>query len=1266
MTPPAGGAIQYQYTSGNNGIVCADGTTSGITRTDSNGQWQFARSVGTHSHTNVTDALGNASDYDFMAATVQTNATQPLGLYYEVNRNNWQGGNTSAGHQYSQQTCYNNTGAFCIDTAIALPITQFDTYQILQDSWYSGQTVKYTTDGLITELDTHDTASGTWNPPADNRGPILQQEAFAYGRCGPSNLISGDTVYDGNNNLISQKNYCYDETAPQTTANIPNHTSVTGSRGNLTTAYVTASGGDYLTTAYTYWDTGSVSTSTTTEVVNNTAGASATTSHGYDGTNTFVTSTTLPTPSSNVPLSTSATFDPATGVQTYSSDVNNQPTTVVSYDRLLRPTELQYPGGGDAKLGYSPNLSTARVFVSSLNSYATSRTYFDTYSRTIRTASDRGDGSWNVQDQCWDGNGNLSFKSDPYTLSAPDPQSNPPVCSNQASTFRGTAYAYDVLGRLTGTTNADGNVGVAYTGRDTVVTTNATGIVKATQVDGLGRLTAACEVTWQPMQGFTPGPCGPDASETGFLTTYSYSGTTTTIKQGASTGTQQTRIFVTDTAGRPVSISQPELAAARTFVYGSNSTGPWSTEVRPKANQASGAVTHVTTQYDVLGRVVTIGYDDGFTSGKTFLYDLAQQWNSNLTNTKGRMVREYQNDTGDGQIYSYDPAGRVSFLSQCFTGRCGNGAFDVMRWYTYDSAGNPFKHAYLSAGAGGTEIDENRTFGLSGEVTGIWDNLTGSANAGGQVLSSVYSLPYGPQSYTFGNGLTGFQVYDSLKRPSGKYVCIGAAMAGCSSMANQVYFTQASYLASQVTSVNDSVNLSSSYGYDGMNRLQTVTNSGLGVNLTYTYDPFGNRWSAGTNGAQLTFNTASNRITTPGYAYDDAGNLTGDPQGNVYTYDADGNLTQVTNGSSTIGHYWYDALNRRTRADYSGNSLDFAYGMEGQKVAEFDGNASSSTMVEQVTYWNGSPVAFWKSNGAARPGGGARHFQHQDLNGTERLRTTAAGSVEASYRSLPWGEPVASGSTADHEHQYSELDHDAETNTEHAQFRQYSSAQGRWLSPDPYLGSYDIGNPQSMNRYVYVLNKPLSATDPTGLYCEYDDASGDSVESVDYDSSFSECGGNGGRWYPDGWITYEPIDSTTINNESAVAGQAGVGAAPNNAAPKKGLFSCGWDALTSNGNGVSLLLDAAGFIPGESQLAAGAQTLVGFTSIANSIVHSDGTGAGLGSTGTVLTVTGVAAEGMGMAWAKAIPVAGYVVNGVASARDLYNTGSDVAKCLSHP
>jgi RHS repeat-associated protein len=46
--------------------------------------------------------------------------------------------------------------------------------------------------------------------------------------------------------------------------------------------------------------------------------------------------------------------------------------------------------------------------------------------------------------------------------------------------------------------------------------------------------------------------------------------------------------------------------------------------------------------------------------------------------------------------------------------------------------------------------------------------------------------------------------------------------------------------------------------------------------------------------------------------------------------------------------------------------------------------------------------------------------------------------------------------------------------------RFYSPVLGRFLSPDTIVPS--PGDPQSLNRYAYVLNNPLRYTDPTGMW----------------------------------------------------------------------------------------------------------------------------------------------------------------------------------------
>jgi RHS repeat-associated protein len=59
---------------------------------------------------------------------------------------------------------------------------------------------------------------------------------------------------------------------------------------------------------------------------------------------------------------------------------------------------------------------------------------------------------------------------------------------------------------------------------------------------------------------------------------------------------------------------------------------------------------------------------------------------------------------------------------------------------------------------------------------------------------------------------------------------------------------------------------------------------------------------------------------------------------------------------------------------------------------------------------------------------------------------------------------------------------DSESGNDYFGARYYSSAMGRFMSPDPMLNSARPGNPQTWNRYAYVRNNPLGRIDPTGLY----------------------------------------------------------------------------------------------------------------------------------------------------------------------------------------
>jgi len=453
---------------------------------------------------------------------------------------------------------------------------------------------------------------------------------------------------------------------------------------------------------------------------------------------------------------------------------------------------------------------------------------------------------------------------------------------------------------------------------------------------------------------------------------------------------------------------------------------------------------------------------------------------------------------------------------QCAPSICG-GASQQSRGATqlsYDLGGNLTYESDPTSGG----ITYGRT--PAGEISSITSTYNSTGNPP-TLVSNVVNTPFGPTSYALGNGLNQVNSYDALGRQTGSFVCNGSSVPNCTN-GTQVYSYGADYQGSRVTGICDTFLIQcQTNGYDEFNRLTSITdnshNPGDIGSYTYTYDRYGNRLTQTSQSGGPSPNYSydnGNHLTS--VSYDAAGNEISDGISHTYTYDAEGNVLQVDSGSTA--QYVYDVFNRRVRVQTSSGSYEYVFDPSGKRLSTWA--VSSNSGIEGRIYMNGRQFAF-------RSVDGTTYFQHMSALGTVRVRTNYLGQVAATEPSLPYGDNLLqTGSTyADQDNQqYAGQDYDSESGTSHAQFRQYSTTQGRWMSPDPYDGSYNISDPQSLNRYTYSRNNPLYAVDPLGLMIDQDG---------------NDSGGGGG---PD-----DPCaDVTCINGPDSAGVECGDGEIPGN------------------------------------------------------------------------------------------------------------------------
>ena len=180
-----------------------------------------------------------------------------------------------------------------------------------------------------------------------------------------------------------------------------------------------------------------------------------------------------------------------------------------------------------------------------------------------------------------------------------------------------------------------------------------------------------------------------------------------------------------------------------------------------------------------------------------------------------------------------------------------------------------------------------------------------------------------------------------------------------------------------------------------------------------------------------------------------------------------------------------------------------------------------------------------------RVGSNAPSYLLGDHLGSTSITASSTGSKVAGLRYHPWGGTRFTSGTTPTTRRYTGQVEDATIGLYFYNARYYDPYLNRFISPDSIVPAPQ--NPQSLNRYSYVLNSPLRYTDPTGHIeqGEVDDAQKFLDElakygvgvAVDWGWVFLGMGGTDTVWLSGLW-TLDQLD-TVLKSVQDFASAAG-------------------------------------------------------------------------------------------------------------------------------
>ena len=202
----------------------------------------------------------------------------------------------------------------------------------------------------------------------------------------------------------------------------------------------------------------------------------------------------------------------------------------------------------------------------------------------------------------------------------------------------------------------------------------------------------------------------------------------------------------------------------------------------------------------------------------------------------------------------------------------------------------------------------------------------------------------------------------------------------------------------------------------------------------------------------------------------------------VYTYDPNGNLTSGDN--QYLEYNDANKLVRVRQGDANGPVIaEYVYDSAGQRIKKIENGVTTYYVgkhyEEEYTgaLQTGKASYYFanKQRTAKKDKAGNLSFVHSDhLDGTNAVTDNAGSQVERT-KYYPFGDIRQGGSER---YSFTGKEKDKATDLYYFEARYYKHGYRHFTQPDTIIpNNY---NPQTLNRYAYVVNNPLRYIDPTG------------------------------------------------------------------------------------------------------------------------------------------------------------------------------------------